>query len=131
MSPISLTALSLTSALRFASPTIHVIISRGASSNFRLRRTAHPLTVMIVHLPPASVSTIPIRVSADYLHPNLMPKASGKLVFHFLIIVFSFLLRWWQWFQYCDDTLGMCETRTGNTRAFTTEQVSDALNNED
>ena len=40
------------------------------------------------------------------------------------------MLRWWQWFQNCEDNLGLCETRTGETRAFTEQQVTEALNNE-
>lgn len=41
-------------------------------------------------------------------------------------------LRWWQWFEYCDDTLGLCSsTNDQSIRKIGSKQMSSALENQD
>mmetsp|Transcript_8691 Transcript_8691/g.10221 ORF Transcript_8691/g.10221 Transcript_8691/m.10221 type:complete len:108 (-) Transcript_8691:1333-1656(-) len=40
-------------------------------------------------------------------------------------------LRWWQWFEYCEDTLGLCSSTNGSIRKINSQQMSASLANED
>ena len=58
-----------------------------------------------------------------------MSRASGK----FLVPIPDSLIlcRWWQWFEYCDDELGMCRTTSGSINQIDSASLTQKLNNQD
>ena len=143
--------LSLMSGLRPVLHTIHAMLWKGDSS----RQAALKWIASTAPSLLASVCTIQLRIDAltDHLTLTLMafgkfhpvyefPKALSyaRFALSFQIPSISNLIgwypfsydSWWQWFEYCDDTLGLCSsTNDQSIRKIGSKQMSSALDNQD